>query len=155
MDIRQMPLGPLQTNCYIVSDKATGQCVIIDPGDGPEQVVAVIEAENIVPQYILNTHGHYDHIFGNNDVKDHFNVPLLAHRAALKFLEDPAFNLSVHYKYPYVSKRPDRLLEDRDIVTWGQHVFKVLFTPGHTPGGSCFLLHSTRFVPPLNKSAPS
>ena len=69
MKLYSFPLGPLETNCYVVADEATGRCAIVDPGDDGAAVAQWLEQQQLTPAYLFLTHGHYDHVGGIADLR--------------------------------------------------------------------------------------
>lgn len=137
MLLETLALGWFAANCYIVGCPATREGMIIDPGDEPERILEAVQRLKITVRCIVNTHGHADHIGANRDVKDATGAPVCIHRLDAPLLADPARNLSAWAGDPLAPVAPGRLLEDGDLVEVGQLRFRVLHTPGHTPGGIC------------------
>ncbi len=139
MIIKQITVGPLQANCYLLAEGSGKPAAIIDPGgDGP-LINAVVERDKLQPVVIINTHGHIDHIAANSYLKKIYPVPLLIHEDDAPGLSDPALNLSGIGFGNFSSPPPDRLLRDGDIIEVGALRLEVLHTPGHTPGGISLL----------------
>jgi hydroxyacylglutathione hydrolase len=130
MVIKTLVVGPLATNCYIVSDEATGEACIIDPGADANRIKSVLRKEGLTPKFIVITHGHGDHIAANSA----FDIPIYIHSLDSGFLTDPGKNLSRMFMFGITSPKASRLLEDGDVIKLGNIEFKVLHTPGHTPG---------------------
>ena len=130
MVIKTLVVGPLATNCYIVTDESAGETCIIDPGADPSRIKKVLGKENLSPKFIINTHGHGDHIAANGA----FDIPIYIHRLDGDFLGDPDRNLSRVFMFGITSPKAARLLEDGDVVTVGSIGLEVMHTPGHTPG---------------------
>jgi glyoxylase-like metal-dependent hydrolase (beta-lactamase superfamily II) len=123
-DVRiiKMELGPWGTNAYIVVCRATGDSILVDaPGDA-DKVLKRLAGTN--PKYIVLTHTHIDHIGALEELKTMLKVPVALH-------PEDAVRLSL---------RPDMELKDGDTIEVGKLKFKVLHTPGHTPGSLCFLV---------------
>lgn len=130
-------VGAVQTNCYIYSDKESGECVIVDPGDDAGKLLAVIEQKKLKPAAILLTHGHFDHIMAVGEIKAAFDIPVYAAEDEREILGDARINLSAQMSSP-VSLEADCQLKDGDTVKLlGQEVVCIL-TPGHTKGGMCY-----------------
>lgn len=123
-------VGPMEVNCYILGCKRTRQAVIIDPGDDVEKIKKRLEEVGLKPKFILNTHGHADHIGANGGL----GLAVMIHRADATFLKNPVKNLSAQFGLTVSSPKPDRLLEDNEKINIGDLVLEVIHTPGHTPG---------------------
>jgi glyoxylase-like metal-dependent hydrolase (beta-lactamase superfamily II) len=138
--IERFTVGPLETNCYVVSGSEGKNCIVIDPGYPDEALKEYIDRNAFSVESIINTHGHADHIMGNNM----FDKPVFIHRYDRKYLSDPSLNLSflagIYSDMGEIG--PSGFLSDLDEVRIGDICFKVLHTPGHTPGGIC--LYSER-----------
>lgn len=133
MEYRKFILGELETNCYLVwSGKTVG---VIDPGGSVDAVIRFCDQHELQPQWIINTHGHGDHIAGNAALQQRYGVPILIHAADRSMLLSARVNLSEFYSSGVVSPDAAQTLEDGEEVTLGEEKLKVLATPGHTPGG--------------------
>jgi glyoxylase-like metal-dependent hydrolase (beta-lactamase superfamily II) len=139
-------VGPLQSNSYLLADEVTGEAALFDPGMESEPVADVLARERLTVTAIINTHGHFDHVFGNAYFKAKTGAPLLMHRADLdlvKRLEEQ----SLYFGFRATpSPLPDRFLEEGDEVRVGGIRLRVLHTPGHSPGGICLVTDGTAFV---------
>jgi hydroxyacylglutathione hydrolase len=159
-----LPLGQLQTNCYLVWDESTHQGIIIDPGDEGTFIIDKIQQLNLKPQLIIATHGHFDHLLGVLELKLAFNIPFAlhekdlphltkAHRSArywLNITPDPIpqpdiFFTSSHQSFATIlsrfaspqtgQKSPTPI--SKGAVNFGNQSLKIIPTPGHTPGSIC------------------
>jgi len=140
MILKVKPVGYVWTKCYIVGCPQTREGLIIDPGDEPEEILAEVEKEGLKIVYIVNTHGHIDHIGANKAVKEATGAPVLIHREDAPYLSDPEKNLSLFLGLKDKEISPaDGLLEEGDVISVGTLKFKVLHTPGHTPGSICLV----------------
>ncbi len=140
MKIESIMVGPLGVNCYIAADPTTKEAVVIDPGADGQELLEYIRQEDLVVRYIINTHGHADHIGANEDLKASLPlVPLCIHAADQSMLASAKENLSVYWNQNIISPPADVLLADGMVLTFGQESLTVLHTPGHTPGGICLL----------------
>ena len=143
MPIKTIPAGPLQTNCYVVSDAGSPEAMIVDPGGDADTIIAYVESEKLDPKVLLNTHAHIDHIGANAEIKNHFpGVQLTVHADDANSLTDPMGNLSAMMGMEYQSPVADLVVQEGDHVTVGGWEFRVLHTPGHTPGGICLYAES-------------
>ena len=119
MEILVKPCGEFYTNCYIVDRK-----IIIDPGVGAFEFVKEYVKD---PLAIINTHGHFDHVWDNQKVKEYFNIPIYIHKDDAFFLEKDPFG----YNPP--KSKADVLLEEGNYEI-GDFKIKIIHVPGHTPG---------------------
>jgi len=133
MIIEKIVVGEFQTNCYIVGCAKTKKGFIIDPGDDSENIKAVIHRLGIAPSFILNTHGHMDHIKDN----DKFNLPVYIHSQDKECLTNPAKNLSQLFGTDIILNIQSFAVEDGSALQAGELSFKVIHTPGHSPGCIC------------------
>ena len=134
MLIKELVVGPLQVNCYLVGCEETKVGIVIDPGGDTPSITSQIEALGLKTNCIINTHGHIDHIAGNRGVKEVTCAPIAIHRLDAPWLTSPQGGLAL-----LLGATPgppaEVLLEEGDEVRFGHIVLKVLHTPGHTPGG--------------------
>lgn len=137
MIIKQLPLGQIQTNCYIAGCQETREGVIIDPGDEAAKILNEVESAGLSIKYVLNTHAHFDHILANGDVVRATGAPLVLHPLDLPLLRANGGAALFGMEAP-PSPEPDMLLAEGDEITFGTHTLQVLFTPGHTPGHVSF-----------------
>ena len=137
MDIKTIQVGALGVNCYIVSCSETKECIIIDPGDEADLILNFIKKEELNVKAIVNTHGHADHIGANSILKKYTLAPVMIGVFDKEMLADPKLNLSVYIENQITSDEADKLLDDGDIISFGNIKLKVLHTPGHTRGGIC------------------
>jgi glyoxylase-like metal-dependent hydrolase (beta-lactamase superfamily II) len=139
-------VGPLQSNSYLLADEVTREAALFDPGMESEPVADILARERLIVTAIINTHGHFDHVFGNAYFKAKTGAPLLMHRADLdlvKRLEEQ----SLYFGFRATpSPPPDRFLEEGDEVRVGGIRLRVLHTPGHSAGGICLVTDGTAFV---------
>ncbi|MDR1341393.1 MAG: MBL fold metallo-hydrolase [Prevotellaceae bacterium] len=149
MDIKKLIFNPLQENTYIVYDD-TKECVIIDPGcQKPEEknvLKQFISGAGLRPKVLLNTHCHFDHIFGNNFVCSEYGIELWASEGELanirRFVASASlFGISEEQPGP-----PALFLEDGQTVKFGNSELKVIATPGHSPGSLCFYSEAEMFL---------
>jgi glyoxylase-like metal-dependent hydrolase (beta-lactamase superfamily II) len=127
----------MQVNCYILGDEASRQALIIDPGDGYSQINKFLDAKKLKPLFVINTHGHVDHIGADEE----FGVPVYIHRDDVALLKDPSLNLSLFFSAPFTISSEILVLEDNQEIRLGESVkLKVIHTPGHTAGSISLLL---------------
>jgi len=139
MIVESLLVGPLQTNAYVLGCEETRDCAVIDPGGDPREIVSCVRGLRLRPVWILDTHGHGDHIGAQRAVKETFQEARIAiHEAEAPMLSSPVKNLSGFFGLPVTSPPADRLLRDGDTLTVGRYVLRVIHAPGHTPGGVAF-----------------
>jgi hydroxyacylglutathione hydrolase len=132
-------VGTYQVNCYLYWDNRTKDGVIIDPGDNADEIIAEVKKAGFVPRAILLTHGHVDHIVAVEAVKREFTIPLVAGKGEQQLLAEPSLNFSTFHDAPISITKVEQLCEDEEIISFGSLALRVLSTPGHTPGGVCYL----------------
>jgi len=135
-------LGIMSANCYILRNNL--QAVVIDPGGNLELVYPEIGRRKLL--YIINTHGHYYHTGGNNDLKARYDTKLAISRYDHEMLMNPGLNLSIMVDTPFISLPPDILLEDEDTLPFDGTSLEVIHTPGHTPGSICIKIRNLLFA---------
>lgn len=137
--IKQIPVEPFQVLTYLVACPQSHDAVIIDPAGDEDKLLALIEAKKFRAKYILNTHGHADHVLGNQKLKSLLRIPVCMHEADDKFFSDPVIReKSLHELGFLPSDTVDIKLKDGDELEVGTLNIKVIHTPGHTPGSVCY-----------------
>lgn len=139
MRIKTIPVGPLETNCYLVYDAESKDAVIVDPGFEADNIKAEVEALDLKVRAILNTHGHYDHVGANDELRLIFKVPLYIHHEDEILFLDPKHLKATFAQNPKPQKEADHYLSDGQSLQFGNLHFDVIHTPGHTQGGVCFV----------------
>ncbi|HEY4554773.1 MAG TPA: MBL fold metallo-hydrolase [Bacillaceae bacterium] len=141
MEWKKIPLGPIQTNCYLLYNEER-QCVIFDPGSEGDRLNAEIEEEGLNPIAILLTHAHFDHIGAVEKVRYKWNIPVYIHEAENDWLTDPSLNGSIRYPMiePIVGLPADHAIAGDGKLSIGPFTFRVLETPGHSPGSLSFYI---------------
>lgn len=140
--LKSFVVGPMAVNCYLVADPRTKEACLIDPGAQPGEIKNYIRKNGFDLKFIINTHGHGDHIAANGA----FDVPVYIHKLDKEFLKDTNLNLSSSFFFKVTSPEASRLLEDGDEVDLGAFKFKVMHTPGHTPGSISLKLDGVAFT---------
>lgn len=136
MNIIRIPVSSYATNCYIVSDE-TKEAIIIDPGYSTGSILDLIEKEGLDIKYIVLTHGHGDHIGAVEELVQALEVPVIAHKQEEDLLADPNINLSKIMETGPISLKADILVDEGDILEFGNLKATYLHTPGHTKGCMC------------------
>ncbi len=135
LKIDQLELGPIQTNCYIISDDQKN-CLIFDPGEESAKIEALVKKKNLKPLAILLTHAHFDHIGAVDDIRERYSVPVYLHHLEKDWLSRPNLNGSGKYaEVPdYRIKDADVLLTDEKTLQIDSFEMDLFHTPGHSPG---------------------
>lgn len=141
------PAHPAFANSYLLIDPATNAAAVVDPGycDGA-LAQALAAAPDLHLDYILLTHGHFDHLLGVQALKEATGAAVVIHPLDAPCLSDPAQSLAAEHGLAQTPVQPDRLVRDGDTLQLGSEPIRVLHTPGHTPGGVCYLLERDRVL---------
>lgn len=136
--LKLLIVGIFDTNCYILGCKETLEGMVIDPGafsqTEEQRILTEINRDNLKIKYILNTHGHPDHIAGNRSLKEATNAEILIHKNDALKLVDPILNGSKFIGTDITSPAADWVLEEGNIITIGKIQLEVIHTPGHSKG---------------------
>lgn len=139
LEVQQMVLGPVYTNCYFLKNKENGETLIIDPADSPNRIFQKVEEMGAKPAAILLTHGHFDHIMAVQAVKAEYQIPVYACRQEEEMLREPSVNMTDRMRKP-CSVRPDVFLDDLQVFDAAGFSIQMIHTPGHTKGSCCYYL---------------
>lgn len=147
--IRSFVFSPIQENTYLLHN-ASGDCVIIDPGcyfdEERNTLEAYIAANALKPRYLLNTHCHLDHVFGNRWVHERYGLTLHLHEKERKVL-DFAPTSGLMYNMPFDNYAGELIyLREGDALFAGDSTLKVIEAPGHSPGSICFYCAAQSFI---------
>lgn len=140
IQILQLPLGPLQTNCYLIACDETNEAAVIDPSWNGRFIYETATKKGWEITQILLTHAHFDHVGGLAELKQLLDVPIYIHPEAVEMLANATqsakyFNLELEQP-----PTADKHLAEGDKIKVGNSTLEVLFTPGHAPGHVCFYL---------------
>jgi len=137
MIIRSLVVGPLEVNCFVIWDEASKRSMVIDPGDEPDRIMEIIKNESLSVDYIVCTHAHFDHVGAVADIKKDTGARIVIHRDELEIYHG-AKDQAAFWGYDLDPlPEPEIFVKDGDELTLGGISFKVLHTPGHSPGGIC------------------
>lgn len=135
-------LGPFATNCYIVQAPGGPGCWIVDASFQPDPMIDFVRREELVPELIILTHAHIDHIAGLDIVRRAFPtaptgepLPVVIHEDEASWLSDPVLNLSASHGELVTVRPAERTLQGGETLELGDASWRVLHTPGHSPGG--------------------
>lgn len=125
--VRRIPVGPLATNCYVVSlgDRA----LLVDPGDEAEKIWHYLEKKGLALDLIIQTHGHFDHIGATGEIRERSGCPVYMHSADIPLVEGSDLHSSL----------PDHDLSGEKEICW-KCAIKVIPTPGHSPGSISLII---------------
>jgi len=127
MLIKTLPVGQLETNCYIVTNEATLECVIIDPGDESNTILNYLEDNRLSCRAVFLTHGHFDHTGAVEAIVEELSVPVYMHEADL-----PSPGISQHFRFAL--PKGGKTYADNERLEIAGLTFDIISTPGHTPG---------------------
>ena len=143
MQIKTFPMGKMGANCYLLTDDE-GNAVLIDPGAVSSALFEALAGKKL--RYILLTHGHFDHILGVAECKRRTGAEVCIGEKDAPMLSDASLSLAQEHSLQRQEPlTPDRLLYDGDVIDFAGGI-RVMETPGHTPGGVCFLWNDTIFT---------
>ncbi len=148
MLLKRLAVGALETNCYLIACEKTKKAAVIDPG-GEEEIdliLNLLQKNNLNLKYIINTHGHIDHIAGNNLLKTKTEALLLIHKLDADMLVDANKNFSSFMGKEINSPPADKFLEEGDELSLGKLKLVAIHTPGHTPGGISLVINDFIFT---------
>jgi hydroxyacylglutathione hydrolase len=134
-------------NCYIVGCEETREVAVIDPGGNASGIIKLLQDNQLKAIYVINTHGHIDHIGGNRGVKEATGAQILIHEQDAKMLVDSAANFSFMMGTQVTSPPADKFIGEGDMIKIGNTVeLEVIHTPGHSLGGVCLKTGDIIFV---------
>ncbi|WP_420642919.1 MBL fold metallo-hydrolase [Candidatus Leptofilum sp.] len=146
IEILQLPLGPLQTNCYLVACDETMEVAVIDPSWDGRRIAVMASERGYVITHILLTHTHFDHVGGLAELAEETKAPIYSHPDALEMLAH-APKAAASYNLPMPTPpKPTHMLVEGDVVEVGNLKFEVLFTPGHAPGHLSFYVREHNVI---------
>jgi glyoxylase-like metal-dependent hydrolase (beta-lactamase superfamily II) len=142
-----LQLGPIGTNAYIVGDETARTAAVIDPGDEAPRLLAAIGRLGLAVDQIIVTHAHFDHIGAVRDLVGATHAPFLIHEKELPVLALASERAAVMFGIVVPKPpAPDRLLREGDLLALGGQTFRVVHTPGHSPGHICLIGDGLAFV---------
>lgn len=148
--LRAHVVGPLQTNCFVLVSKKTKECLIIDPGGDTQEIESEISENDWTVSSIINTHGHYDHIYGNWRLAEKYNIPVYIHINDRHMLEESKDDIGSFFSDSPMQLHPElkleiRILEDDSVIKLHDCEIKITHVPGHTPGSICLSFNNWLF----------
>ena len=137
LDICQIPLGKMALFCYRIGDRTSGTCALIDPAFNTKKILKKAQKDGYHITHVINTHGHSDHTAGNADIVSQTGSQLYIHHKDADKLSSILNKTVSRLLGGKGSPRPDVLLNEGNVVQFGNVRLTVLHTPGHTPGSIC------------------
>ncbi len=137
MIIKQLVVGSMSVCCYVIGCPETKVGAVIDPGGSEDKIMVAVRQEGLQIKYIINTHGHPDHVCGNGPLKEATGAVIVMHKADADFFGQT--DTQQYFSMLGLPESPpvDKLVQDGDSLSVGRLKLKVIHTPGHTPGGIC------------------
>ncbi len=146
MIIKKLEVGPIMANCYILGCEQTKQAAVIDPGDDADRILMELAKSELKVTYLINTHGHFDHVGANKRMKEATGATLAIHPGDEPMLGKLSKSAAMFGLAAENSPGPDMLLNDGDEVSFGEITLKVIHTPGHSEGGICLYIPGCVFA---------
>lgn len=136
--VSMLVVGPVATNCYIVNRAGSNKAVVIDPGSNAPKILEHLEKNNLSPEAILLTHGHFDHFEGVPGILESVRCKTYIFEEEMRLIRDPAMNGSTGLMGRGTAIEPECTVRDGEVLHIADIDFKVIHTPGHTAGGCCY-----------------
>ncbi len=134
MIVKGLAVGPLESNCFIIGDERSGKAMIIDPGDEPDRIIDFVAEAGLSVDYLVCTHAHFDHVGAVPEIRKETGARIVIHKEEVEIYH-AARDMAAFWGYDIEQlPEPDLLVEDGDEIRPGKLVFRVLHTPGHSPG---------------------
>jgi hydroxyacylglutathione hydrolase len=147
--IQTFVFNPLQVNTYLLFDE-TNECVVIDPAcsnaDEENELIGFIEHNHLVPVALLNTHGHFDHVFGNNLISTKYGLAISGHKNDLSLVENAIEHARLFGVMAKKSPSTTLFLQEGDVIHFGQSILQALHVPGHSTGSLSYYSEAGKFV---------
>lgn len=151
VSVKSFCFNPFRENSYLLCDEVGGECVFVDPGcydeAESEALKSFVSSHGLKPNAIWLTHGHFDHVFGVAGLARDYSIPVyMSSEDKMILKRDPVYARGVGLKAPDVSFETEDLVEGQVLTTFNRGGFKVIATPGHTPGGVCFYSEENKIL---------
>lgn len=139
VDIKVYHVSPVVTNCVYIVDKTTGKSAVVDAGGKNDKLIQQIKEDGGKLDYVMLTHGHYDHIMFAKQLANMFGAKIITGEENKDFLIEKNLNGTGWHDFPFEPFFADILLKDNDVFMLGETEIKYISTPGHTKGCGCFI----------------
>ncbi len=146
MIIESLEVGPIMANCFILGCEKTKEAAVIDPGGDADMILMELSRLGLKVKYLINTHGHFDHVGANKRMKTVTGAPILIHAGDAPMLMRLSKDALMFGLTAENSPEPDQKISDGDKIRFGEITLKVIHTPGHSPGGVALLTEGHVFV---------
>jgi glyoxylase-like metal-dependent hydrolase (beta-lactamase superfamily II) len=144
MNVLCVPVGPLQANCYLISD-TSGRACAVDPGGEPERLATIAQERGLTLSHVLLTHGHFDHLAGSVELSRLTGALIGCAPEVAPMLREPDRYIPFPGYQGVPGKEPDLLLEDGAVLPVGDLTVRVVATPGHSPGDTTYEIEGSLF----------
>ncbi len=149
--VKTIPVGPLQTNCYLIGNPETGEAILFDPGADAAEIKATVKEMGLKPVAIFLTHCHFDHVGAVKNLVTEYGIPVVCGDAEKELLQDLAHVLPAPFDRNYPSPESllihaDRFVEHEEMVEYAGLYITCIATPGHTAGGFSFYFPVERML---------
>lgn len=145
IEIKTFATGPLEVNTYVLTDTESEEAAVIDVGGNFDEIADFIAKKGKTLKFILNTHGHFDHILGEQEAQEKSKVPVLAHKGDSELIKNLSKSLLMFGIPPKNPPEITDFIDEESELSIGKNKIKIFHTPGHTPGGVCFLVDGKLF----------
>ena len=149
LDIERIINLPINSNCFVIYKSGFSNCIILDPGSKDcSAIINFINSKNLIPEYIILTHEHFDHIWGVNELKSIYNLKIISSKLCNEKIVNRRKNLSIFYdQVGFNSCKSDILTEDiNNKLIWNDHLLEFINTPGHSEGSICVYTENVLFT---------
>jgi hydroxyacylglutathione hydrolase len=145
MILKSLETGPLMVNCYIVGDEETKEAAVFDPAGNVDQILRALASDSLKVKYIINTHTHWDHVGGNQQLHEATGAPILAHR-----MEAPSLQSASEYAALFgttsANSEAAQFIEEGDVIKVGSIRFDIIDLRGHSPAGLGFVFDGELYL---------